>query len=301
MQQPIQVPEKEKFTEHLTIDHKGKPQMVQMEFDIERKRQKTELQLHQEAALKGVHMKVDVPHEVDTKLLRLKQQVEAQVTQRQELDMSLIKEQRRFSETISIDHTPKPKEVQFDFTAHIPKTESSVVSMQQDAALRGMKMAVEYEQRKQTSRIDVATTQRAEAIETQREEIEFMLEGAPPMFTKQLAPKKVMDGEEVKFHCMVSGNPMPEVTWYKDDRVVEDNPDFRTLYNKKTGECLLLILEVFPQDTAEYRCVAVNNYGTATTRGRLDVECKSTLPIYNLKTSNDYLNKNILCSFYYIM
>ena len=57
-------------------------------------------------------------------------------------------------------------------------------------------------------------------------------------------------------------------------QVVVDNPDFKTIYNKATGECELFISEVFPQDTGDYRCIAVNQYGKAVTNATLTVECE---------------------------
>jgi len=101
------------------------------------------------------------------------------------------------------------------------------------------------------------------------------VEGAPPVFVWELQSQKAMDGDETRFVGKVRGIPMPEVTWYHDGKVVYDNPDFRTSYNKETGEVVLFIVELFPQDTGVYECVAVNRYGRATTGARLDVEGKS--------------------------
>ena len=98
------------------------------------------------------------------------------------------------------------------------------------------------------------------------------MEGSPPVFVWELQSQKVMDGDETRFVGKVCGNPMPEVTWYHDGKVVYDNPDFRTSYNKESGEVVLFIVEVFPQDTGVYECVAINRYGRATTRAQLNVE-----------------------------
>ena len=98
------------------------------------------------------------------------------------------------------------------------------------------------------------------------------MEGAAPVFVWELQSQKVMDGDETRFVGKVRGIPMPDVTWYHDAKVVYDNPDFRTSYNKETGEVVLFIVEVFPQDTGLYECVAVNQYGRATTRAQLNVE-----------------------------
>jgi len=105
----------------------------------------------------------------------------------------------------------------------------------------------------------------------------FQLEGSPPVFIWELQSQKVMDGDETRFVAKVRGNPMPDITWYHDGKVVYDNPDFRTSYNKETGEVVLFIVEVFPQDTGRYECTAVNKYGQTTTSAQLNVEGSSTV------------------------
>lgn len=99
-----------------------------------------------------------------------------------------------------------------------------------------------------------------------------------PMFTWGLTSLKVMDGEEAKFRCEVTGEPMPEISWYHDDKQLAETQDFKLTYDLESGACTLLIVEVFPQDAGEYRCEALNPYGKAITRGFLEVEGK-TLPL----------------------
>merc|ERR1712002_9755 len=114
--------------------------------------------------------------------------------------------------------------------------------------------------------------------ETQRQEFHLMLEGSPPHFTIELKSSRVMDGEEIKFACTVVGNPMPNITWYKNGKVIVDNPDFLTTYDKKSGQVTLHGIEVFPQDTGEYRCIAVNQFGRAVTGATLQVDVFEYIP-----------------------
>ena len=65
---------------------------------------------------------------------------------------------------------------------------------------------------------------------------------------------------------------MPEVNWYHNGKVVVPNPDFKTHYDRQSGECVLHILEVFPQDQGRYECIAANKYGRAITKAFLQVE-----------------------------
>ena len=96
-----------------------------------------------------------------------------------------------------------------------------------------------------------------------------------PMFTWGLTSLKVMDGEEAKFRCEVTGEPMPEISWFHDDKQLSETQDFKLTYDMESGACTLLIVEVFPQDAGEYRCEAINPYGKAVTRGYLEVEGKT--------------------------
>ena len=184
-------------------------------------------------------------------------------------------QQRRFSETIAIDNRPTPKEVELQFKLPEPRREVSQLTVRQQAALKGMRMEVEIAaEKKQISSTSLVTKRRATAIGTERKQVTLQLEGTPPKYTVNLKSFKVMDGEEVKFKAEVIGNPMPEVTWFRNGRLVEENPDFRTFYDRKTGEVMLHIVEVFPQDTGEYMAVAANKYGRAVTTGYLQVDGK---------------------------
>ena len=55
---------------------------------------------------------------------------------------------------------------------------------------------------------------------------------------------------------------------------------YRLFYNPDTGEIILHILEVFPQDTGVYRCEAVNEHGKAVTTAHLDVQGKCVFFIF---------------------
>jgi len=220
------------------------------------------------------------PRTMSQKSFELKQKAVAVVTQRQELTIPLH-QHRRFSETVAVEHRKKMQEVQFQFDLPPPRLETSQVTVMQSAAPMGVRMDVEIEKTeisKELSRIEYLKSKRVETVETQRQELTVQLEGSPPMFVWDLQPQKVMDGDEVRFICKVRGNPMPEVTWYHNGKIVYDNPDFRSSYTKETGEVTLFIVEVFPQDTGTYECIAVNKYGQAVTRAQLVVEVYEYVP-----------------------
>ena len=277
-QEPLTIREMRRFSETIEIEPKEKQQQpMELQFGIPKRPSLTsEVTVKQPAVPWGMRMHVEVPAPMysERRSLQLKQRAEALATQRQELQMAVTK-QRRFSETIAIDLAKKPREVQMQFK--LP--ERSAVTVHRRSAPRGVKMEVDVP-RQRTSSID--RIQRAQAIETQRQEVTMSLEGGAPQFIVELQPKSVMDGEEVKLNGRVVGNPTPEVTWYHNGKAILDNPDFRMTYDSRTGEVELHIMEVFPQDTGTYECVASNKYGRAVAKTTVIVEGKSLVHVYSL-------------------
>lgn len=280
-EEPIHVRETRRFSETIAIDHKGKPQEMSLQFKLPpQPRQKTELYVRQSSVPRGIKMEVEVPEMLisEKKITQLKHTAQALTTQRQEMTIP-IRDQRRFSETIAIDHSRRtPVEMTFMLPEQ-KKTAQSTLLVQQKSVPQGVKMEVEVPQQK-TTRMDVIKPRHVQAQETQRQFFQMQLDGAPPRFTTELLSRKVMDGDEVKFTCIVNGNPMPAVTWWHNQKQVMENPDFRTTYNKQTGECELSIVEVFPQDTGNYECLAVNPYGRAITKASLVVEGQFSILLF---------------------
>ncbi|GFS02464.1 titin, partial [Elysia marginata] len=137
----------------------------------------------------------------------------------------------------------------------------------------------ELEEMAITLQVSQVQPQETPDVDEQMPEIEQTLQlmdqsgdGRAPEFTWGLMSLKVMDGEEVKFRCEVTAEPMPEISWYHDDKIITENQDFNLTYDVESGACTLLIAEVFPQDAGEYKCIAVNPHGEAVTRAMLEVE-----------------------------
>lgn len=277
---PVNVRETRRFSETIAIDHKEKLREMQLQFQIPqqpRQPEKSEFFVRRQSLPKAIRMEVDSIPTTKVSTLTLQQRAEAIMTQRQELMVPIVK-QRRFSETLAIDHKQKYQEMQLQFKLPEHKKETSTLVVQQKPAFKGVKMQVELPEMRQRSQMNITKTQKAEALETQRQEVHLELGGAAPKFVWELQSLKVMDGEEAKMLCKVQGNPIPDITWYHNGQVVTENPDFRTYYSRDTGECLLHILEVFPQDTGAYECHAVNKYGEAVTRASILVEVYEYVP-----------------------
>ncbi|CAK9295898.1 unnamed protein product [Gordionus sp. m RMFG-2023] len=98
-----------------------------------------------------------------------------------------------------------------------------------------------------------------------------------PLFVETLKNIKQMDGHSACFECKITGSPIPQICWYRNNKIIEDSKDFRTLH-RADGTCVLFIAELFPEDEGVYICEATNSFGTANTAAELIVEKFTYLP-----------------------
>ncbi|XP_072046919.1 titin-like [Amphiura filiformis] len=108
-------------------------------------------------------------------------------------------------------------------------------------------------------------------------EIEFEIPGREeeggekPKFIQPANTIEVKKGEEAKLAVKVLGHPLPEVSWYRDGKVVQ--PDAKhTIMSDDEGNASLVIAEATTEDDAEYLCKAINAYGIATCKADIIVE-----------------------------
>jgi len=82
----------------------------------------------------------------------------------------------------------------------------------------------------------------------------------------------------VTLSCNATGNPEPTISWNRDGSPVDTSGRINFSDDKKQ----LTITNVSRTDSGEYRCVASNSLGNATSNAAtLDVQCK-----YLIKTEN---------------
>ncbi|MGH0162186.1 UNVERIFIED_CONTAM: hypothetical protein FKN15_042395 [Acipenser sinensis] len=105
----------------------------------------------------------------------------------------------------------------------------------------------------------------------------FIQEVAPE-FLVPLADVTCAFGQTVVLCCKISGRPKPNITLKgPDQNLVVNNIRF-TIDIRDTGEILLKICNLMPQDTGIYTCVAVNQYGTASSSASIKVQGVPTAP-----------------------
>ena len=81
-----------------------------------------------------------------------------------------------------------------------------------------------------------------------------------PVFRKVPADIEVRDGELVRFDCVVSGRPMPEIFWYLEGVQVHDDALHKIVVNE-SGIFSLIIHSTRNTDAGQYTCIARNRGG----------------------------------------
>lgn len=76
----------------------------------------------------------------------------------------------------------------------------------------------------------------------------------------------VQEGTTLALHCSTQGSPAPTLTWLKDGVLVG------TITADELS--VLEIVEITPQGDGQYRCLAENEHGRASSSFNITVECE---------------------------
>ncbi|XP_067891435.1 kalirin isoform X2 [Heterodontus francisci] len=94
----------------------------------------------------------------------------------------------------------------------------------------------------------------------------------PPEFLIPLADLTCAIGETVILRCKVCGRPKPTVNWKGPDQNVLVNGTRYTLSFSDSGEVMLKICNIMPQDSGIYSCLAVNEIGSTLSSATIKVQ-----------------------------
>ncbi|CAD6189828.1 unnamed protein product [Caenorhabditis auriculariae] len=100
---------------------------------------------------------------------------------------------------------------------------------------------------------------------------EVKKEGAEPFFTKGLVDIWADRGETFILKCAVTGDPTPEIKWYRNGQLVRNGPR-SVVETSPDGTCSLTIKECTMSDEGIYRCEAENKHGKAKTQATAHVQ-----------------------------
>lgn len=94
----------------------------------------------------------------------------------------------------------------------------------------------------------------------------------PPKFITQIQSATIEEGESVRFECQVEPkeDPRLRIEWYRNGKLLPSGHRYRTVYDM--GYVSLEILYMYNEDSGEYVCRAVNDYGEDFTKA--SVSCK---------------------------
>ena len=93
-----------------------------------------------------------------------------------------------------------------------------------------------------------------------------------PEITDHPQNKTRIEGDNVNLSCNVDGNPVPTISWTRDESPVITSERISISDDKKQ----LTITNVKRTNSGEYRCVANNSLGDATSNAAtLNVQCKT--------------------------
>ena len=101
------------------------------------------------------------------------------------------------------------------------------------------------------------------------------------MFTELLQPVEVVEGSPAKLQCRLSGVPEPSIEWFKDSELVKE--DKRTKIRLDGELCSLKILSTELGDEGAYKCVAKNEFGSAS--------CASELLVNEANKKPEFIEK----------
>ncbi|XP_062558666.1 fibroblast growth factor receptor homolog 1-like isoform X2 [Armigeres subalbatus] len=96
-----------------------------------------------------------------------------------------------------------------------------------------------------------------------------LLPPGPPVFTKEEHMVKLMpkpSGNMVRLRCPADGNPVPNITWTKDEeRIV------RSMGSVKYAKWSIVLEDLVPKDSGKYTCHVCNVYGCVNFTTKLEV------------------------------
>lgn len=97
-----------------------------------------------------------------------------------------------------------------------------------------------------------------------------VLPANPPVFTKKIQPCRAFENTPARFEVEFDGDPLPKVTWYREDFPITSSPDL-TVYTFST-KSILVLRQVFLEDSGVFSVVAENRGGTAKCSANLVVQ-----------------------------
>ena len=115
------------------------------------------------------------------------------------------------------------------------------------------------------------TTEVEHKARTQERVVQGQVKPAvPPFFTKKIQPCRVFEHESARFEVEFEGDPNPAVTWFREDFPIKNSSEFQI--HNFGSKSVLIIRQVFMEDSGIFAAVAENRGGAAKCSANLVVE-----------------------------
>ncbi|XP_070832603.1 myosin light chain kinase, smooth muscle-like [Chaetodon trifascialis] len=98
----------------------------------------------------------------------------------------------------------------------------------------------------------------------------FKVTGQPPAFTVQIQPVRCSEGGEVSFNYKASGDPVPDVKWFKGAFQIQPSRNCIIIANPD-GSGFINIKSIKQEDSGLYTCKVSNQFGEASCSAELVV------------------------------
>lgn len=105
-----------------------------------------------------------------------------------------------------------------------------------------------------------------------------------PSFTSPLQPTEVTEGSTIRLECVVTGEPVSDIEWYKENKRLTKNS--RTNIEMKGDKACLTIKGAGAEDVGGYRCVAINQVGTAQSVADVNIRRPTVAPKFEERLKN---------------
>jgi len=93
---------------------------------------------------------------------------------------------------------------------------------------------------------------------------------AKPLFHTYLYDRTVSEGVNLRLLCTVSGDENTHIEWLKNHKPLPKDTRYQTLY--QNGEASLEIFAVVADDSGNYTCSAINDFGESLSHAQLRVK-----------------------------
>ena len=107
------------------------------------------------------------------------------------------------------------------------------------------------------------------------------VEGEAPHFIQPLVSVEVVEGNSASLQCKLTGKPEPRIEWFKGDVNVKDIKRIKCRFDGELATLKIMATEL--DDEADYKCVAENDFGSASCTSELLVNEPATKPDFKEK------------------